>query len=121
MRRNVSESIAVMLETDDVSLMELVEARISLEVPLAGLAAQHATEATAEQLLAAIAEAEGNDPASEAFRIADTRFHRVIATRGAQRAAAGVHELDARRAAAVADRHDRRARSTETRSSISTA
>ena len=80
MRRNVSESIAVMLETDDVSLMELVEARISLEVPLAGLAAQHATETTASDLLAAIAEAEGNDPASEAFRIADTRFHRVIAS-----------------------------------------
>jgi GntR family transcriptional regulator, transcriptional repressor for pyruvate dehydrogenase complex len=80
MRRNVSESIAVMLETDDVSLMELVEARISLEVPLAGLAAQHATEATAADLLAAIAEAEGNDPASESFRIADTRFHRVIAS-----------------------------------------
>ena len=39
MRRNVSESIAVMLETDDVSLVELVEARISLEVPLAGLVA----------------------------------------------------------------------------------
>jgi GntR family transcriptional regulator, transcriptional repressor for pyruvate dehydrogenase complex len=80
MRRNVSESIAVMLETDDVSLMELVEARISLEVPLAGLAAQHATETTASDLLAAIAEAEGNDPASEAFSIADTRFHRVIAS-----------------------------------------
>ena len=31
-------------------------------------------------LLAAIAEAEGNHPASEAFRAADTRFHRVIAT-----------------------------------------
>ena len=80
MRRNVSESIAVMLETDDVSLMELVEARISLEVPLAGLAAQNATETTAAELLAAIAEAEGNRPASDAFRIADTRFHRVIAT-----------------------------------------
>ena len=80
MRRNVSESIAVMLETHDVSLMELVEARISLEVPLAGLAAQHATEATSDELLAAIAEAEGNAPASDAFRAADTRFHRVIAT-----------------------------------------
>jgi DNA-binding FadR family transcriptional regulator len=80
MRRNVSESIAVMLETHDVSLIELVEARISLEVPLAGLAAQHATEATSEKLLAAIAEAEGHDPASDAFRTADTQFHRVIAT-----------------------------------------
>jgi GntR family transcriptional regulator, transcriptional repressor for pyruvate dehydrogenase complex len=80
MRRNVSESIAVMLETDEVSLAELVEARISLEVPLAGLAAQHATGATGDELLAAIAEAEGNDPSSDAFRVADTRFHRVIAT-----------------------------------------
>jgi GntR family transcriptional repressor for pyruvate dehydrogenase complex len=80
MRRNVSESIAVMLETHDVSLLELVEARISLEVPLAGLAAQHATETTADELLAAIAEAEGNDPASDAFRLADARFHRAIAS-----------------------------------------
>jgi DNA-binding FadR family transcriptional regulator len=68
-----------MLETDDVSLVELVEARISLEVPLAGLAAQHATSATAGELLAAIAAAEGQDPASDTFRLADTRFHRVIA------------------------------------------
>ena len=79
MRRNVSESIAVMLETDDVSLIELVEARISLEVPLAGLAAQHATDATAVELLAAIEQADGHEPASEAFRVADTRFHRVLA------------------------------------------
>jgi DNA-binding FadR family transcriptional regulator len=69
-----------MLETDDVSLDQLIEARISLEVPLAGLAAQHATETTAADLLAAIAEAEGNHPASQEFRLADTRFHRVIAT-----------------------------------------
>lgn len=80
MSRNVSESIAAMLETDSVSLDELVAARIYLEVPLAGLAAENATETTAQELLDAIAEAEGNDPASDAFRTADTRFHRVIAT-----------------------------------------
>jgi GntR family transcriptional regulator, transcriptional repressor for pyruvate dehydrogenase complex len=80
MRRNVSESIAVMLETDSVSLVELVDARVYLEVPLAGLAAQHATETTAADLLDAIAAAEGNHPASEAFRVADSRFHRVIAS-----------------------------------------
>ena len=44
MGRNVSESIAAMLETDSVSLHELVDARVYLEVPLAGLAAQNATE-----------------------------------------------------------------------------
>src|SRR2546428_8016367 len=40
MSRNLSESIATMLETDSVSLDQLVEARIHLEVPLAGLAAR---------------------------------------------------------------------------------
>jgi DNA-binding FadR family transcriptional regulator len=79
MGRNVSESIAAMLETDSVSLHELLDARLYLEVPLAGLAAQNATEETAAALQAAIAEAEGNHPAAEAFRIADARFHRVIA------------------------------------------
>jgi DNA-binding FadR family transcriptional regulator len=79
MSRNVSESIATMLETDSVSLDELLAARLSLEVPLAGLAARNATEGTATELLEAIAEAEGNHPASDRFRIADTRFHRVIA------------------------------------------
>lgn len=79
MGRNVSESIATMLETDSVSLSELVVARIHLEVPLAGLAAQNATTETAAQLESAIAEAEGNDPASQEFRLADTRFHDVIA------------------------------------------
>jgi GntR family transcriptional regulator, transcriptional repressor for pyruvate dehydrogenase complex len=77
--RHLSESIASMLETDSVSLAELVEARIHLEVPLAGLAAQHATEATAAELEAAIGEAKGNHPASDEFRLADARFHGVIA------------------------------------------
>jgi GntR family transcriptional repressor for pyruvate dehydrogenase complex len=79
MGRNLSESIATMLETDSVSLHELLDARVFLEVPLAGLAAQNATERTAAELRDAIAEAEGNHPAAEAFRIADARFHRVIA------------------------------------------
>ena len=79
MGRNVSESIAAMLETDSVSLHELLDARVYLEVPLAGLAAQNATDQTSAELQAAIAEAEGNHPAADAFRVADTRFHRVIA------------------------------------------
>jgi GntR family transcriptional repressor for pyruvate dehydrogenase complex len=79
MGRNLSESIATMLETDTVSLHELLEARVHLEVPLAGLAAQNATDKTAADLQEAIAEAEGHHPAAEAFRIADARFHRVIA------------------------------------------
>ena len=79
MRLNLSESIATMLETDTVSLPELVEARMYLEVPLAGLAAVNATESTMLELEAAIAAAEGNAPASDVFRIADARFHGEIA------------------------------------------
>lgn len=78
-RRNLSESIATMLEAESVSLVELVEARIHLEVPLAGLAAVNATEETVLELEQAIAEAEGHHQASDEFRIADGRFHRVIA------------------------------------------
>jgi DNA-binding FadR family transcriptional regulator len=79
LRRSLSASIATMLETGSVSLRELVDTRMFLEVPLAGLAAVHATDSTADELEAAIAAAEGNVPGSEAFSNADTRFHRVIA------------------------------------------
>lgn len=79
MSRSIGESIATMLETDSVSLEELVDARVCLEVPLAGRAAERATDETVHELEGAIAEAAGNHPASDAFRAADTRFHRVIA------------------------------------------
>lgn len=77
--RGLSESIATMLETDAVSLEELLDARMCMEVPLAGRAAERATAETARELQAAVDEANGNHPASEAFRLADTRFHQVIA------------------------------------------
>ena len=57
MSRNVSESISMMLATETVSLGELLDARMFLEVPLAGLAAANATEETAAALQAAIDEA----------------------------------------------------------------
>ena len=68
-----------MLEAESVSLLELVEARIQLEVPLAGLAAQNATEETVVELEQAIADAHGHHQASDEFRLADARFHGVIA------------------------------------------
>ena len=77
--RHVSESIAAMLESESVTLCELLEARMFLEVPLAGLAAQLADEATVTALVAAIADASGRDPASDEFRLADGRFHQTIA------------------------------------------
>src|SRR6516162_7064164 len=44
--RHVSESIAAMLECETVTLCELLEARMLLEVPLAGLAAENSNEET---------------------------------------------------------------------------
>jgi DNA-binding FadR family transcriptional regulator len=79
MSRNLSESIATMLATESVSLCELLEARMFLEPPLANLAAQNGDAETVEQLEAAIAEAEGHPPESDAFRLADKRFHEVLA------------------------------------------
>ena len=79
--RNLSETIATMVETESVSLVELVDARIQLEAPLAGLAAANVTDETVVELEAAIAEA-GNHrhrQASDEFRLADARFHREIA------------------------------------------
>jgi GntR family transcriptional repressor for pyruvate dehydrogenase complex len=78
-RRNLSESIATMLEAESVSLLELVEARIHLEVPLAGLAARNATNETVVELEQAIADAKGHHQASDEFRLADARFHGIIA------------------------------------------
>jgi DNA-binding FadR family transcriptional regulator len=77
--RGLSEAISTMLATASVSLDQLLEARILLEVPLAGLAAQNAEERIIANLEAAIVEAEGSHPAEEGFRLADARFHRTIA------------------------------------------
>jgi GntR family transcriptional regulator, transcriptional repressor for pyruvate dehydrogenase complex len=79
MSRTLSESIATMLATDSVSLHQLLDARQFLEVPLAGMAAEHASEPTVDALERAVADAEGRDPAGDEFRLADTRFHRALA------------------------------------------
>jgi GntR family transcriptional regulator, transcriptional repressor for pyruvate dehydrogenase complex len=75
----VSQAIATMLATESVSLHELLEARLYLEVPLAGLAAEHAGKAAIAEMDSAIAAAEGHAPASDEFRMADGRFHKAIA------------------------------------------
>jgi len=79
MSRSLSDSIASMLEADGVSLRELVEARIYLEVPIAGLAALRATGETGNELQAAIDDAVGHHGASQPFLAADARFHRILA------------------------------------------
>jgi GntR family transcriptional regulator, transcriptional repressor for pyruvate dehydrogenase complex len=77
--RSLSESIATLLSTKSVSLRQLMEARLHLEVPLAGLAAENATTETDLKLAAAIADAEGHPAASDGFSRADACFHRTIA------------------------------------------
>jgi DNA-binding FadR family transcriptional regulator len=77
--RHVSESIAAMLECESVTLCELLETRMLLEVPLAGLAAERADEASIGALIEAIDDAHGRDPAGDEFRLADARFHQRIA------------------------------------------
>jgi GntR family transcriptional regulator, transcriptional repressor for pyruvate dehydrogenase complex len=79
MGRHMSEAIGTMLATESVSLPELLEARMVLEVPMAGLAAASAGPETIEKLEAAIADAEGHRPGSEQFNAADSRFHQTIA------------------------------------------
>src|SRR3954451_3882332 len=79
MSRNVTESISMMLATETVSLRELLDARMFLEVPLAGLAAANATEEIAVALQAAIDEAAEHEPGTAPFNEADNRFHRILA------------------------------------------
>lgn len=79
MGQSVSVSIAAMLATESVTLRQLLEARMLLEVPLAGLCAENADDGVVARLEAAIEEAEGRRMGDEGFTVADTRFHEIIA------------------------------------------
>jgi GntR family transcriptional repressor for pyruvate dehydrogenase complex len=79
MSRNVSESIALMLAAQSISMDQLLDARLSLEVPIAGRAAQRADESVADRLEAAIDAAAGHRPGTEPFNSADSRFHQILA------------------------------------------
>ncbi|HET6507317.1 MAG TPA: FCD domain-containing protein [Baekduia sp.] len=79
MSANLSESIALMLAADTISLDELLDARLSLEVPLAGRAAANATDDVVRRLEAAVAAAEGHAPGTDPFNHADTEFHQILA------------------------------------------
>ena len=94
--RSLSNAVAMMLETHAVSLHELLEARLLLEVPLAGQAAYRADAGTVRDLRAAL-RGRGRGGAAP-----DRRRHR------GQPDGAGVHRLGVRGAAAVADGGDRR-------------
>jgi GntR family transcriptional regulator, transcriptional repressor for pyruvate dehydrogenase complex len=71
MGRSLSDAISMMLETGSVTLEELLDARLLLEVPLAGRAAYQADERDLEALRAAV-------PGS-------AEFHRAIAAAAGNR------------------------------------
>jgi DNA-binding FadR family transcriptional regulator len=79
MSAHLSEAIALMLAADTISLDELLDARLSLEVPLAGRAAANATDEVVARLEAAVAAAEGHAPGTDPFDRADAAFHRTLA------------------------------------------
>lgn len=77
--RTVSESVRLMLADEAVSLDELLDARLVLEVQLAGRAAERADATVVRRLEAAIADATGHLPGTTAFDDADARFHAELA------------------------------------------
>ena len=68
-----------MLAADGISLDELLDARLSLEVPLAGRAADNADADVVARLEAAVGDAVGHRPGTPPFNEADTRFHQILA------------------------------------------
>jgi GntR family transcriptional repressor for pyruvate dehydrogenase complex len=75
---SVTDSVASMLSADSIDLEELIETRMLLEVPLAGLAAQRASEADVAALRAVL-DAAGDSAQGDVFRGFDTRLHGLIA------------------------------------------
>ena len=78
--RSLSDAIAMMVETEAVSLEELLDARLLLEVPLAGRAAQRVDPETVERLRAAVrAEAAGPSSAADGVTGPDAEIHQIVA------------------------------------------
>jgi GntR family transcriptional repressor for pyruvate dehydrogenase complex len=85
--RTVSDAIAGMLATSSTTLSELTEVRLLLEVPLAGLAAEHATPEAITALRQSVDEAERLPDDDLVQRESDVRFHRAIAEAAGNRVA----------------------------------
>jgi GntR family transcriptional regulator, transcriptional repressor for pyruvate dehydrogenase complex len=86
MSRSLSDAIAMMLETGTVTLDELLEARLLLEVPLAGLAAYQPDEQTVERLREIVArEAAAGPDDTEIHAASDMEVHRTLAAAGGNR------------------------------------
>jgi len=84
MGRSLSDAIAMMLETGSVTLEELLDARLLLEVPLAGLAAYQADEADLRRLRDAVRAGAGASDPDELAAI-DTQIHQAVAAAAGNR------------------------------------
>jgi GntR family transcriptional repressor for pyruvate dehydrogenase complex len=78
MALSVSETVASMLAAGAVDLDELLEARMLIEIPLAGLAAQRATTEQLGRLNELIAQARAAGADSDRFSELDRELHRTI-------------------------------------------
>ena len=85
MGRSLSDAIAMMLETEAVSLHELLDARVLLEVPLAGLAAYQPDEETLARLRKAVEAAAAAPDDTEVVAATDAEIHRTIAAASGNR------------------------------------
>jgi GntR family transcriptional repressor for pyruvate dehydrogenase complex len=85
MGRSISDFIAMMLETNRVSIDELLEARTLLEVPLAGLAAYRAEPEILAEIRAAVEDGKAGMDDQAALHRADARIHHAIAAAGGNR------------------------------------
>jgi DNA-binding FadR family transcriptional regulator len=85
MSRSLSDAIAMMLETGAVTLDELLDARVLLEVPLAGLAAYQPDEETLEHLRASLAGVAASPDDADVIAASDAEIHRTIAAAAGNR------------------------------------
>jgi DNA-binding FadR family transcriptional regulator len=85
MGRSLSDAIAMMLETQAVSLHELLDARVLIEVPLAGLAAYQPDGETLTRLREAVDAAAADPDNVEVVSAADAEIHETIAAAAGNR------------------------------------
>jgi GntR family transcriptional regulator, transcriptional repressor for pyruvate dehydrogenase complex len=88
--RTVSEAIGGMLATNTTSLPELTEVRLLLEVPLAGLAAEHAGPETIAELWRTVEDATARPDDDLVQRESDVHFHQTIAEAAGNRVASAL-------------------------------
>ncbi|HET8673097.1 MAG TPA: FadR/GntR family transcriptional regulator [Thermoleophilaceae bacterium] len=88
----VSATVASMIEAERVEFDELIETRLLFEVPLAGLAAQRATDEVVAKLKALVKESAAEPDNRARMQAADAEIHRLIALTAGNRLAAAFSE-----------------------------